>query len=99
MQTIETSGKPATVRTHSLQPFHLFTVDVEDWPQSTLNHGLSITERVVVSTHAVLELLEQAKVRATFFVLGKVAEAYPRLSREIAGQGHEIGTHGFSHES
>jgi peptidoglycan/xylan/chitin deacetylase (PgdA/CDA1 family) len=38
-------------------------------------------------------------VRGTFFVLGKVAEAHPTLAREIAAAGHEIGTHGYSHES
>ncbi len=81
------------------QPYHLFTVDVEDWPQSTLDHTLPIGTRVVANTHALLELLDEAKVRGTFFVLGKVAEAHPTLAREIAAAGHEIGTHGYSHES
>jgi len=36
-------------------------------------------------------------VRATFFVLGWVAERYPALVRAIAGRGHEIACHGFSH--
>ena len=38
-------------------------------------------------------------MRATFFVLGKVAEAHPTLARDIAAAGHEVGTHGYSHES
>ena len=79
--------------------FHLLTIDVEDWPQSTLNHSLPISGRVVANTHAVLELLEEANVRATFFVLGKVAEIHPQLSGDIVARGHEIGTHGYSHES
>jgi len=82
-----------------IQPFHLLTIDVEDWPQSTLNHALPIGERVVANTHALLDLLDEAGVRATFFVLGKVAEAHPTLTREIAAAGHEVGTHGYSHES
>lgn len=82
-----------------IQPFHLLTVDVEDWPQSTLDHSLPVGDRVVANTHAVLELLAEADVRATFFVLGKVAEAHQTLAREIAGAGHEVGTHGYSHES
>ncbi len=82
-----------------IQPFHLLTVDVEDWPQSTLNRALPIGDRVVANTHALLELLGEAGVRATFFVLGKVAEAHPNLAREIAAAGHEVGTHGYSHES
>ena len=81
------------------EPFHLLTVDVEDWPQSTLNHSLPIGDRVVANTHNLLEVMEAAKVQATFFVLGKVAERHPTLAREIAVAGHELGTHGYSHES
>jgi polysaccharide deacetylase family protein (PEP-CTERM system associated) len=82
-----------------ISPFHLLTVDVEDWPQSTLDHSLPIGTRVLANTRAILELLEDAKVRATFFVLGKVAETHPQLAREIISQGHEVGTHGYSHEA
>ena len=78
---------------------HILTVDVEDWPQSTLNHSLPIGERVVANTLTLLELLDETKARATFFVLGKVAEEHPRLARQIAAAGHEVGTHGYSHES
>ena len=78
---------------------HIITVDVEDWPQSTLNHDLPISERVVANTYALLELLNEVSVKGTFFVLGKVAVAHPTLARDIAKEGHEIGTHGHSHES
>ena len=81
------------------QRFHILTVDVEDWPQSTLNHNLPISYRVVANTHALLGLLNETNTRATFFILGKVAEAHPRLAGEIAAQGHEVATHGYSHES
>ena len=80
-------------------PVHLFTVDVEDWPQSTLDHSLPIGDRVVANTHGVMELLAEAGSAATFFVLGKVAEAYPTLIRAIAGAGHEVATHGYSHRA
>jgi polysaccharide deacetylase family protein (PEP-CTERM system associated) len=80
-------------------PCHLLTVDVEDWPQSTLDHTLPIGQRVVANTHTILELMAEAGVQATFFVLGKVAERYPTLAPEIAAAGHEIGTHGYSHEA
>lgn len=82
-----------------IQPFHILTVDVEDWSQSTLNHSLPIGDRVVANTRTLLELMEQAGVRATFFVQGKVAEAHPNLASEIVGAGHEVGTHGYSHRS
>src|SRR5262249_33972890 len=37
-------------------------------------------------------------VRGTFFVLGSVAERHPELVRAIAAAGHEVGTHGWSHQ-
>jgi polysaccharide deacetylase family protein (PEP-CTERM system associated) len=46
-----------------------------------------------------LEILSAANVQATFFILGKVAETHPQLAREIVAQGHEVATHGYSHES
>jgi len=78
---------------------HLLTVDVEDWPQSTLDHDLPIGDRVVTNTQRLLEILAQNRVRGTFFVLGRVAERHRRLSFEIAAAGHEVATHGYSHES
>jgi polysaccharide deacetylase family protein (PEP-CTERM system associated) len=78
---------------------HILTIDVEDWPQSTLDHSLPISERVVANTLAFLELLDEAGARGTFFVLGKVAEKHTRLVAEIARAGHEVATHGYSHES
>lgn len=77
---------------------NILSVDLEDWPQSTLDRSLPITSRVVSNTHRLLDLFAQYKTKATFFVLGLVAEAYPELVREVANAGHEIATHGFSHE-
>ena len=78
---------------------HILTVDVEDSPQSTLDNGVAAGERVVMNTLALLELLDEAGARATFFVLGKVAERHRQLALEIARAGHEVATHGYSHES
>lgn len=44
-----------------------------------------------------LRLLGEHGVKGTFFVLGKVAEEWPGLVEEIAAEGHEIATHGYSH--
>jgi polysaccharide deacetylase family protein (PEP-CTERM system associated) len=74
------------------------TVDVEDWAQSTLDLSRSISERVVVNTRRLLALFAEYDVRATFFVQGMVAERYPELVTEIAAAGHELGTHGHSHQ-
>ena len=81
------------------QMFHMLSVDVEDWPQSTLDHSLPIGQQVVMNTYALLDLMSESGQKATFFILGKVAERYPQLSRDIASAGHEVGTHGFSHEA
>lgn len=42
-------------------------------------------------------LLNDANTKATFFILGYVAEKHPEMVRRIQAEGHEIGTHGFSH--
>lgn len=49
------------------------------------------------STPMILQLLSEAGVRATFFVLGKNARKYPELITLIRSMGHEIGEHGFGH--
>jgi polysaccharide deacetylase family protein (PEP-CTERM system associated) len=77
---------------------HALTIDVEDWPQSTLDFSLPITERAVHNTRSLLSILRRYEVRATFFVLGLLAERFPQLVAEIAADGHEIGSHGFSHK-
>lgn len=54
--------------------------------------------RVHHNTSRLLELLAARGVRATFFVLGWVAERHPAIVREIAAAGHEVACHGYSHE-
>jgi len=61
----------------------------DDWPQYAL--------RVERNTDAILGLLGERRIAATFFVLGWVAERCPALVRRIADAGHEIGSHGYSH--
>lgn len=78
---------------------HALTVDVEDWPQSTLDHTLPITARAVQNTQRLLELFRQHRVQATFFILGLLAEKFPQLVADIAAEGHEIASHGYSHRA
>jgi len=81
-----------------------FTVDVEDYYHVTAfekhvdraDWG-RYESRVTANTHRILKLLEKHKVQATFFVLGWVAERFPRLVRDIAARGHEVGAHGYWH--
>jgi len=48
-------------------------------------------------TPAILDLLDERGVKATFFVIGKKAERHPELIREIVRRGHQIGNHTWSH--
>ena len=48
-------------------------------------------------TPAILDILKQKNVPATFFVIGKNGQAYPDLVRRIVNEGHEIGNHTFTH--
>ena len=52
---------------------------------------------MVANTHRLLALFENFEARATFFVLGWVADRHPQLVRDIAAGGHEVACHGFSH--
>ncbi|MCX7424302.1 MAG: sugar transferase [Planctomycetia bacterium] len=81
-----------------------FTVDVEDYYMvSGFEEHISRAQwgefesRVVPNTKRILRLLEAHDVKATFFVLGWVAQHYPELVREIHAAGHEIGSHGYWH--
>jgi peptidoglycan-N-acetylglucosamine deacetylase len=50
------------------------------------------------SLNPLLAVLRQYNTKATFFVLGSIAEKYPELIEHIAADGHEIGSHAYSHE-
>ncbi len=81
-----------------------FTVDVEDYfhvaalSSAVSRDSWSMREsRVAENIERLLGILETHNVRATFFVLGWLAERVPALVRRIADAGHEIACHGFSH--
>jgi peptidoglycan/xylan/chitin deacetylase (PgdA/CDA1 family) len=50
-----------------------------------------------VATRRILKVLDRAKIKATFFVVGKRAERWPKLIREIARRGHVVAGHGYTH--
>jgi polysaccharide deacetylase family protein (PEP-CTERM system associated) len=54
--------------------------------------------RVAANTRRILDLLARHGARATFFVLGWVAEHHPDLVRDIAAAGHEVASHGYAHQ-
>jgi polysaccharide deacetylase family protein (PEP-CTERM system associated) len=53
--------------------------------------------RVVANTRRTLDVFDDAGVKATFFVLGWVAEREPGLVPQIVARGHEVASHGYSH--
>jgi polysaccharide deacetylase family protein (PEP-CTERM system associated) len=83
----------------------LLTVDLEEWWSvhsfshlfKSKNHEFP-EDRIEKGLNALLDLLNAFKVKVTFFVLGRVAEKYPDTIKKIALQGHDIGTHGYSHK-
>ena len=81
-----------------------FTVDVEEWfqvsalePHIERRHWGGRASRVERPVRQLLELLARHERRATFFVLGWIAERHSGLVRAIAGMGHEVANHGYAH--
>jgi polysaccharide deacetylase family protein (PEP-CTERM system associated) len=80
------------------------TVDVEDYFQVSAFEGIAprprwdrFESRVSANTDRLLALFAEKGVKATFFVLGWVADRQPELVRRIAEGGHEIASHGYAH--
>jgi polysaccharide deacetylase family protein (PEP-CTERM system associated) len=84
------------------RPVLLLSVDFEDWHQLVRRRvgaanwaepGPALRRQ----TDALLSLLDELDVRATFFILGMAARAHPELVQAVAERGHEIGCHGDAH--
>jgi polysaccharide deacetylase family protein (PEP-CTERM system associated) len=82
-------------------PCHALTVDLEDWHQNyrraTTGRLGPASDSVIRCTHRILDRLDEAGARATFFVVGTVADDQPALVRAIASRGHEIASHSHAH--
>lgn len=74
----------------------LFSVDLEDVREDVVN-GNSYRDRVVDNTLNYLNWLKVDNSTCTFFTVGKVAEKYPDLIKQIVREGHEIACHSYSH--
>jgi polysaccharide deacetylase family protein (PEP-CTERM system associated) len=84
---------------------NMMTIDVEDYfhvsalaAAAPRDRWESFESRVSANTDRLLEAFAQAGVRATFFVLGWVADRHPDLVRRILAAGHELASHGFHHQ-
>ena len=81
------------------------TIDVEEHFQvAAFKHNINPDDwcshgsRVERNTHQFLDIVDEHSVKATFFFLGWVAERHPQLVREVIARGHEVGSHGYSHQ-
>src|SRR5579864_2175221 len=86
-------------------PALCLTVDVEDYFHvAAFRNCVSaanwdqLPSRVEGNTGKVIDLLDELGVKATFFVLGWVAERFPGIVRRISQAGHELGCHSYSHQ-
>lgn len=82
----------------------IFSVDVEAWYDASVIKKMQpymntdkCTDRVLEPMLWLLDTLDAFGGRATFFVLGRIAQKYPLLISEIVRRGHEVGSHGFEH--
>lgn len=77
------------------------SIDLEDWYQGVLQIDYKdwhrYENRLERNLAVILTLLNQHHVRATFFVLGYIADKFPELIKLIAKNGHEIASHGYCH--
>jgi polysaccharide deacetylase family protein (PEP-CTERM system associated) len=80
------------------------TIDVEDYYHvSAFEAVVPVADweryesRVERNTHRILDLLDAHTAKATFFVLGWVAERHPGLIRTLVARGHEVASHGYTH--
>jgi polysaccharide deacetylase family protein (PEP-CTERM system associated) len=83
---------------------HAISIDVEDYFHVAAFQDIvgsddwaNIPSRVQANTDKVLEIMADAGVIGTFFVLGWAAERYPSLVKSIVAAGHEVACHGYSH--
>ncbi len=83
----------------------IFSIDVEDWfhildtpaaPQ--IDQWAAMPSRVERNFLRLLDLFAEKRARTTCFFLGWVAKRFPRLVKEARQRGHEIASHGYSHQ-
>jgi polysaccharide deacetylase family protein (PEP-CTERM system associated) len=95
---------PSSQAAEKAPVLNAMSVDVEDYFHVSVFDGVvprgrwdSLESRVQRNTERLLAVFDEAGVRATFFVLGWVAERFPGLVTQIAGLGHEVASHGYAH--
>jgi polysaccharide deacetylase family protein (PEP-CTERM system associated) len=85
---------------------HILTINLEDYfqvgPLSNVipqRYWAHFETRVEQNTLAVLDLLDQHEIKATFFAVGWIADQLGELLAEITRRGHEVASKGYLHRS
>jgi polysaccharide deacetylase family protein (PEP-CTERM system associated) len=81
-----------------MEKINALSIDLEEWYHSELVEGRTRISQVAEATKPILDLLDQYQTKASFFVVGELAEQNPDLIQSIFRKGHEIGCHTFSHK-
>lgn len=78
---------------------NILSFDIEEWFIEKAFHGGRTDQYDKFDRYldGILELLESKGLRATFFVVGRMAEDFPQVVKHIAAHGHEIGCHSNRH--
>jgi len=84
---------------------HALTFDLEEhfqvsafWSSERRRQWETLESRVERNTMKIADILASRSTKATFFVLGWIAERHPQLVKMLAQSGHEIASHGYGHE-
>ena len=84
---------------------NILTFDIEEWfhildndSTKSENEWKNFSSRIHSNMDVIYEILEKTDTKASFFVLGWIAEKYPEVVREIKSRGYEIGSHTHMHQ-
>jgi polysaccharide deacetylase family protein (PEP-CTERM system associated) len=85
---------------------NILSFDVEEWFQVAnfqkyipTSRWESMESRVQIGIDFILDALDSSNTKATFFLIGWVAERHPEMVKAIDEKGHELGIHGYMHRS
>lgn len=102
--TYSLPDRPTTTYPRNALGSLVFSVDLEDYFHVSAFEGFiprntwgRFEWRAAASTARLLDLLDETGARATFFVLGWLADHHPQLVRDVAARGHEIAAHSYWH--
>ena len=83
----------------------ILTFDIEDWfhildneETNSVDDWGQFPSRLEKNVNTILDLLDTNNQKATFFILGWIAEKFPNVIQEIAQRGHHIGCHSYAHQ-